>query len=88
MTVKKSKQEESYEEIKKELADIKQMLAERRHLDDVVKDIKHELDGNGKPGWKTIRDKVSSWELKVNALILAVAGDVIFRIIVLATKAP
>jgi len=87
MTVK-SKQEESYEEIKIELADIKQMLAERRHLDDVVKDIKHELDGNGKPGWKTIRDKVSSWELKVNALILAVAGDVIFRIIVLATKAP
>ncbi len=88
MTVKKSKQEESYEEIKKELADIKQMLAERRHLDDTVKDIKHELDGNGKPGWKTIRDKVLSWEVKVNALILAVAGDVIFRIIVLATNAP
>ena len=88
MTVKKSKQEESYEEIKRELADIKQMLAERRHLDDAVKDIKHELDGNGKPGWKTIRDKVSSWELKVNARILAVAGDVIFRIIVLATNAP
>ena len=88
MTIKKSKQEESYEEIKKELADIKQMLAERRHLDVVVKDIKHELDGNGKPGWKTIRDKVLSWEVKVNALILAVAGDVIFRIIVLATNAP
>lgn len=88
MTIKKSKQEESYEEIKKELADIKQMLAERRHLDDTVKDIKHELDGNGKPGWKTIRDKVLSWEVKVNALILAVAGDVIFRIIVLATNAP
>ena len=88
MTVEKSKQEESYEEIKKELADIKQMLAERRHLDDTVKDIKHELDGNGKPGWKTIRDKVLSWEVKVNALILAVAGDVIFRIIVLATNAP
>ena len=88
MTVKKSKQEESYEEIKKELADIKQMLAERRHLDDAVKDIKHELDGNGKPGWKTIRDKVLSWEVKVTALILAVAGDVIFRIIVLATNAP
>ena len=88
MTVKKSKQEESYEEIKRELADIKQMLAERRHLDDAVKDIKHELDGNGKPGWKTIRDKVLSWEVKVNALILAVAGDVIFRIIVLATNAP
>ena len=88
MTVKKSRQEESYEEIKKELADIKQMLAERRHLDDTVKDIKHELDGNGKPGWKTIRDKVLSWEVKVNALILAVAGDVIFRIIVLATNAP
>lgn len=88
MTVKKSKQEESYEEIKKELADIKQMLAERRHLDDVVKDIKHELDGNSKPGWKTIRDKVISWEVKVNALILAVAGDIVFRVIVLATASP
>ena len=88
MTVKKSKQEESYEEIKRELADIKQMLAERRHLDEVVKDIKHELDGNGKPGWKTIRDKVSSWEIKVNALILAVAGDIVFRVIVLATTSP
>ena len=88
MTIKKSKQEESYEEIKKELADIKQMLAERRHLDDTVKDIKHELDGNGKPGWKTIRDKVSSWEIKVNALILAVAGDIVFRVIVLATTSP
>ena len=88
MTIKKSKQEESYEEIKRELADIKQMLAERRHLDEVVKDIKHELDGNGKPGWKTIRDKVSSWEIKVNALILAVAGDIVFRVIVLATTSP
>ncbi len=82
----KTKQEKSYDEIKQELADIKNMLAERKHLDSVVVDMKHELDGNGKPGWKTIRDKVSSWEVKVNALILAVAGDVVFRVIVLATS--
>ena len=84
----KTRQDKNYEEIIKELSEIKKMLAERKHLDEDVVNIKHELDGNGKPGWKTIRDKVLSWEVKVNALILAVAGDVIFRIIVLATNAP
>lgn len=86
MTTPKTKQDKNYEEIKKELIEIKQLLAERRHLDEDIKSIKQELEGNGKPGWKTIRDKVLSWEVKVNALILAVAGDVVFRVIVLATS--
>ena len=86
MPPRKTKQEVSYEEIKQELSAIKQMLAERKHLDTVVVDMKHELDGNGKPGWKAIRDKVLSWEVKVNAIMLAVVGDVVFRIILLIPK--
>ena len=84
----KTRQDKNYEEIIKELSEIKQMLAERKHLDEDVVNIKHELEGNGKPGWKTIRDKVSSWEVKVNALLLAVAGDIIFRVILLAAATP
>lgn len=83
----KTKQEANYEDIKLELAEIKQLLAERRHLDEDIKTIKHELDGNGKPGWKSIRDKVLSWEVKVNVIILAVLGDLVFRVIILAASA-
>lgn len=83
-TTKKTKQETSNDEIIKDLAEIKRMLSERKHLDEVILDIKHELEGNGKPGWKAIRDKVSSWEIKVNAIMLAVLGDVVFRIVVVA----
>ena len=86
MPPRKTKQELSYEEIKQELSDIKQMLAERKHLDEVVKEMKHDLDGNGKPGFKAVRDKVSSWEIKVNAIILAVVGDVVFRIVMMIPK--
>lgn len=84
MATRKTKQELSLDEIKNELSAIKQMLAERKHLDEEVKTLKHELEGNGKPGWKSIRDKVLSWEVKVNAIILAVAGDLVFRIVMLA----
>lgn len=78
----------SYDEIKQELAEIKNMLAERKYIDEAVQVIKHDLEGNGKPGWKTIRDKVLSWEVKANAIILAIAGDVIFRIVVMVTSKP
>jgi len=86
METRKTKQEVSYDEIKQELADIKQMLAERKYIDEAVQTIKHDLDGNGKPGWKTIRDKVLSWEVKVNAIMLAVIGDVIFRLVIMAAS--
>lgn len=84
MPTRKTKQEVSNDEIIKDLAEIKKMLSERKHLDEVILDIKHELEGNGKPGWKAIRDKVLSWEIKVNAIMLAVLGDVVFRIVVVA----
>ena len=86
MATRKTKQETSNDEIIKELAEIKQMLAERKHLDDVILEMKHELEGNGKPGWKAIRDKVLSWEVKVNAIMLAVLGDVVFRIVMVAVS--
>jgi len=86
MPPRKTKQEVSYDEIKKELADIKQMLAERGYLDEELKTIKHDLEGNGKPGWKAIRDKVLSWEVKVNGIMLAVIGDVVFRVVILAAS--
>lgn len=86
MATRKTKQEVSYDEIKQELASIKQMLAERKHLDEAVQEIKHDLEGNGKPGWKAIRDKVLSWEVKVNAIMLAVIGDVIFRLVIMAAS--
>ena len=88
MTPRKTKQEVSYDEIKKELADIKHMLAERKHLDDEVLNIKHELEGNGKPGFKATRDKVQSWETKVNAIMLVLVGDIIFRVVQLAMIQP
>ena len=88
MAARKTKQEISYDEIKQELSSIKQMLAERKHLDEAVQEIKHDLEGNRKPGWKAIRDKVLSWEVKANAIILAIAGDVVFRIVVMVTSNP
>jgi hypothetical protein len=59
-------------------------LAARQHIDEKVLHHEEAIKGNGKPGLFQIRDKVMSWEMKINALILAVAGDVIFRIITLA----
>lgn len=73
-----------YGEIKKELAEIKQMLAERKHIDDAFVLLKHEYDGNGKPGFKQTRDKVSGWENKGNAIILLIVGDIVMRLVVLA----
>lgn len=86
MTTKKTQQDLRYENIEKELSEIKQMLAERKHIDETVQTIKHDLEGNGKPGWKAIRDKVLSWEVKVNAIMLAVIGDVIFRLVIMAAS--
>ena len=41
----------------------------------------HHLTGNGKPGFMAIRDKVLSWEIKSNAILLLVIGDIIVRLI-------
>lgn len=73
-----------YGEIRKELAEIKQMLAERKHIDDAFVFLKHEYDGNGKPGFKQTRDEVSGWKSKGNAIILLIIGDIAMRLIVSA----
>ena len=81
MATRKTKQEVSYEEIKTELAEIKNMLARREHLDEDIRNIKHEFDGNGKPGFRTLRDKFLGWEGKINAIIMLVIGDIVVRLI-------
>ena len=90
MITKKTKQEVSYEEIKQELAEIKHMLAERKHIDEDFKILKTEhhdlMNGNGKPGFKSVRDKVLSWETKINAIILLIIGDVVLRVFFAVVK--
>lgn len=72
---------DKYDEIMKELGTLKQMLAERQHLDS--KTLQHEelMNGNGKPGFRQVRDKISAWESKVNAIIIIIVGDVVVRVI-------
>ena len=57
------------------------MLAERKHYDETVETLKEKVDGNGKPGFVAIRDKVLAWENKINAGIMLVVGDILVRII-------
>ena len=53
---------------------------------ETIQDIKDQLDGNGKPGFKAIRDKVLSWEAKLNALGIAVIIDIVIRVIAFGAK--
>lgn len=69
------------EEIYAEVVAIKQMLAGRQHFDDKVAAHEDLMNGNGKPGFKQIRDKVLGWETKVNAIVLLIFGDIVIRII-------
>lgn len=78
---RKTKQDTEFETINKTLAEIKQMLAERKHIDEDFLGLKHEYEGNGKPGFKQVRDKITAWEVKINAVIALIFGDIIFRII-------
>lgn len=80
----RKKESGEYENIKNELAEIKNMLAKRQHIDEefhtLKQDYNAQMNGNGKPGLKSIRDKVLSWEGKINAIILLVLGDVVMRV--------
>lgn len=80
-TTRKTKEQLNYEEIKQQLDEIKQLLARREHLDTDIQSIKHEFDGNGKPGFRTLRDKIINWEGKINAIIMLVIGDIVVRLI-------
>ena len=83
-------QDEEHEEIKKMINEIKAMLIARQHLDSLVLDHGKKLDelenGNGKIGFKSIRDKVMAWEKTGSAIALLVAGDIIMRVIQLVSK--
>lgn len=77
----KNQNDERYELILAEIQEIKNSLAERRHIDAKVGDHEKMLAGNGKPGFIGIRDKVLAWETKLNALSLAIIIDIVIRVI-------
>ena len=81
MATRKTKQEVSYDEIKLQLQEIKELLARREHLDVAIQEMKHEFEGNGKPGFRALRDKFMGWEGKINAIIMLVIGDIVVRLI-------
>ena len=89
-TERRRTQDEEHEEIKKMINEIKAMLIARQHLDSLVLDHGKKLDelenGNGKIGFKSVRDKVMAWEKTGSAIVLLVAGDFIMRIIQLVSK--
>lgn len=67
-------------EIGEKVDNLKAKIDKREYLDGVVLDTQDLMNGNGKPGFKAIRDKVMSWESKFNTLSLLVAGDIIMQI--------
>ncbi len=89
-TERRRTQDEEHEEIKKMINEIKAMLIARQHLDNMVLDHGKKLDelenGNGKIGFKSVRDKVMAWEKTGSAIALLVAGDIIMRVIQLVSK--
>lgn len=78
---RKSKQQIQYEDIQAKLNEISEMLARREHIDADFQLLKKELEGNGKPGYKQIRDKVIGWETKINSIIVLIFGDIVVRVI-------
>lgn len=78
---RKSKQQIQYEDIQAKLNEISEMLARREHIDTDFQVLKKELEGNGKPGYKQIRDKVIGWETKINSIIVLIFGDIVVRVI-------
>lgn len=87
---RKRNTDSEHEEIKGMINEIRQMLIARQHLDNLVLDHGKKLDelenGNGKIGFKSVRDKVMAWEKTGSAIVLLVAGDFIMRIIQLVSK--
>ena len=74
-----SEQIKALQQDRKLLADIDKKLSDE--FFENIQDIREMLEGNGKPGFKAIRDKVLSWENKFNALGLAVIIDIIVRVV-------
>jgi len=70
------------------LDDLESTLDKREHIDKIVMEHRLLLMGNGKPGYASIRDKVTSWEGKFTALSLLVVGSIITQILVSVFSAP
>lgn len=77
-----------YSEILKRLEDLSERveamqteLAARKHLDEMVLKDHEQIVGNGKPGFYQIRDKVLSWDNKINTIGLLVVGNILWQII-------
>ena len=89
-TERRRTQDEEHEEIKKMINEIKAMLVARQYIDEIVINNNKKLDelenGNGKIGFKSVRDKVMAWEKTGSAIALLVAGDIIMRVIQLVSK--
>lgn len=83
---RKSKQQIQYEDIQAKLNEISEMLARREHIDADFQLLKRELEGNGKPGYKQIRDKVTGWETKINSIMILIFGDIVVRVIQYALR--
>jgi hypothetical protein len=69
----------SNNEIYEKLIEIEKQLALREHFDEMIQTDHDLIGGNGKSGFKTIRDKVEKWDITINALIVLIIGDVIVR---------
>ncbi len=72
----------------KEVKDIRDIVTSLQHSESArverekaTTEMYTHFQGNGKPGFLSIRDKVLSWEIKSNALLLLVIGDIIVRLI-------
>lgn len=83
---RKSQQQLQYENIQAKLTEITEMLARREHIDADFQLLKKELEGNGKPGYKQIRDKVTGWETKINSIMFLIFGDIAVRVIQYALR--
>ena len=57
--------------------------AQREHYFTDLEKMKETIEGNGKPGFVAIRDKVLSWDSKLTSLSLLVLGDIVFRVFTL-----
>lgn len=83
---RKSQQQLQYENIQAKLTEITEMLARREHIDSEFQALKHEFEGNAKPGFKQTRDKVTGWEAKINSIMILIFGDIVVRVIQYALR--
>ena len=90
ITERRRTQDDEHIEIKKMINEIKEMLVARQYIDEIVINDNKKLDelenGNGKIGFKAVRDKVVTWERTGGAIVLLIAGDIVMRVIQLVSK--